>query len=163
FLYPSSGLDTASQWLAQRCDIKYGRAVARIDPNSRSIELSGGRTYPYETVVATAPLNRTVEMAGLSGQAGAPLAFPPRVGLTLGVTLPDTPLARNGYHWLYIPDSRTGFHRIGYYSNVDSLFLPEEHRNSPGRGSLYVETAFRGGEHPSAEATQALAAAIIEE
>jgi protoporphyrinogen oxidase len=77
--------------------------------------------------------------------------------------LPDTPLARNGYHWLYIPDSRTGFHRIGYYSNVDPLFLPEGHRNSPGRGSLYVETAFRGGQRPSADASHALVTAIIEE
>ena len=65
--------------------------------------------------------------------------------LNLGATLPDTPLARNGYHWLYIPDSRTGFHRIGYYSNVDPLFLPEAYHDDPGRGSLYVETAFRGG------------------
>jgi len=163
FLYPARGLDTAGQWLAERCDIRYGTAVARIDPKSRSIELSGGRTHPYETVVSTAPLNRTVEIAGLTGRVGPPEPYTSVLVLNLGVTLPDTPLARNGYHWLYIPDSRTGFHRIGYYSNVDPLFLPEEHRKSPGRGSLYVETAFRGGQQPSADATRALVTAIIEE
>ena len=163
FLYPARGLDTVSRWLAVRCDIRYGIAVSRIDPVSRSLELSDGRTHPYETVVATAPLNRTVEMAGLSKRVGPPEPYTSVMVLNLGATLPDTPLARNGYHWLYIPDSRTGFHRIGYYSNVDPLFLPNGCRNSPERGSLYVETAFRGGERPSAEATQALVSAIIEE
>ena len=62
--------------------------------------------------------------------------------LNLGVTLPDTPLARHGYHWLYIPDSTIGFHRIGYYSNVDPMFLPEDRRDK-SHASLYIETAFR--------------------
>src|SRR5262249_14395254 len=83
--------------------------------------------------------------------------------LNLGATLPDTPLARNGYHWLYIPDSRSGFHRIGYYSNVDPLFLPRSQHGDPGRTSIYVETAFRAGQRPSAEATAALVREIIAE
>jgi protoporphyrinogen oxidase len=163
FLYPACGLDAVSRWLAQRCDISYGTAVVRIDPRPRSIELSDGRTHTYEKIVATAPLNHTVEMAGLSGQVGPPDPYTSVLVLNLGATLPDTPLARNGYHWLYIPDSRSGFHRIGYYSNVDPLFLPNGHRRSPGRGSLYVETAFGGGKQPTAQATHALVAAIIEE
>jgi protoporphyrinogen oxidase len=149
--------------LARRCDLQYGKAVPRIDPKTRSIELSDGRTHPYRTVIATAPLNRIVEMAGLSERVGPPEPYTSVLVLNLGATLPDTPLARNGYHWLYIPDSRTGFHRVGYYSNVDPLFLPEGYRNTPGRGSLYVETAFRGGQQPSADARQALVTAIIEE
>lgn len=163
FIYPARGLDTASQWLAERCDIQYGMALARIDPKSRSIELSDGRAHHYETLVATTPLNRTVEMAGLTEKVGPSEPYTSVMVLNLGATLPNTPLAKNGYHWLYIPDSRTGFHRVGYYSNVDPLFLPNGHRSRDGRGSLYVETAFRGGERPSADATRALVAAIIEE
>lgn len=163
FLYPARGLDAVSQWLAQRCGIRYGAAIVRIDPKARSIELSDGRTHPYQTIVATAPLNRTVEMAGLTERVGPPEPYTSVLVLNLGATLPDTPLARIGYHWLYVPDSHTGFHRIGYYSNVDPLFLPEGHRNSPGRGSLYVETAFRDSQQPSADAIQALVTAIIQE
>jgi protoporphyrinogen oxidase len=163
FLYPSRGLDAASRWLAQRCDIQYGAAVVRIDTETQSIELSDGRTHSYETVLTTAPLNRTVEMAGLSGRVGVAEPYTSVLVLNLGATLPHTALARNGYHWLYIPDSHSGFHRVGYYSNVDPLFLPESSRNDPGRGSLYIETAFRGGERPSAEATQVLVNAIVEE
>jgi hypothetical protein len=72
-------------------------------------------------------------------------------------------LARNGYHWLYVPDSRTRFHRIGYYSNVDPLFLPKRYQSDPGRSSLYIETAFPGGRQLSDEATQSLVDDIIEE
>lgn len=163
FLYPACGLDAVSQWLAQRCDIRYGTAVARIDPETRTIETNDGRTHAYKTIVTTAPLNRTVEMAGLSERVGPADPYTSVLVLNLGVTLPDTPLARNGYHWLYIPDSSSGFHRVGYYSNVDPLFLPSGSRGDPGRGSLYIETAFPGGERPSADATRVLVSAIIEE
>jgi len=164
FLYPARGLDAVSHWLAQRCDIKYGIGATRIDAATRSLELSDGRILPYESIVATAPLNRIVEMTGLNEHLGVPDPHTSVLVLNLGATLPDTPLARNGYHWLYIPDSRAGFHRIGYYSNVDPpLFLPKEYHNDPGRGSLYVETAFRGDRRPSEEATQALAGEIVTE
>jgi protoporphyrinogen oxidase len=163
FLYPAKGLDGVSEWLAKRCDIAYGVAVSRIDPGARTIELSDGRTAPYETIVATAPLNRIVEMAGLTGDAGPSDPYTSVLVLNLGVTLPDTPLARHGQHWLYIPDSATGFHRIGYYSNVDPLFLPDRCQRDPGRASLYVETAFRSGQRPSVPATQTLVHEIIAE
>src|SRR5262249_28804430 len=64
FLYPAGGLDGVSRWIADRCDVRYGTGVTRIDTKARSLELSDGRVLPYESVVATAPLNRTVEMAG---------------------------------------------------------------------------------------------------
>lgn len=163
FVYPARGLDSTSRWLAERCDIKYGMVATRIDPETRSFELREGRTLPYDTIVATAPLNRIVEMTGSGERVGPPDPYTSVLVLNLGVTLPDTPLARNGYHWLYVPDSRSGFHRIGYYSNVDPLFLPKGYRSEPDRGSLYVETAFRGGQRPSPEAMHALITDIIEE
>ena len=163
FLYPAGGLDKASQWLAQRCDIEYGVTATRIDREARAIELGDGRSLPYDIVIATAPLNRIVEMIGLGERLGSPDPHTSVLVLNLGATLPDTQLARSGYHWLYIPDSRSGFHRIGYYSNVDPLFLPKGHQSDPGRGSLYVETAFRGDQSPSAEAMQVLVKEITGE
>src|SRR5215831_17059171 len=95
----------------------------------------------------------SVEMAGLGARVGPPDPYTSVLVLNLGATRPDTPLARNGYHWLYVPDSRSGFHRIGYYSNVDTLFLPDGQHDNPNRTSIYVETAFQGGRRPSSEAT----------
>jgi protoporphyrinogen oxidase len=163
FLYPTRGLDRVSRWLSKHCDIEYGTAAIRIDPKARSFELSDRRTLPYDTIVATAPLNRIVEMTGLDDRVGPADPYTSVLVLNLGVTLPDTPLARNGYHWLYVPDSRSGFHRIGYYSNVDPLFLPTAYQDDPSRGALYVETAFPGGHCPPPAARRALIERIVDE
>jgi protoporphyrinogen oxidase len=69
----------------------------------------------------------------------------------MGVELAESKISKHGFHWLYVPDSLSGFHRIGYYSNVDPIFLPERLRNPEKYGSLYIEFAFRGGEKPFGE------------
>jgi protoporphyrinogen oxidase len=147
FLYPSDGLDSVCQWLSQRCDIRYGDGVAQIHPETSTprLEMASGKQFWYETVVSTMPLDLTVKMAGLESRVGSPDPHTSVLVINLGVTLPDTPEARHGYHWLYTPDSCSGFHRIGYYSNVDPLFLPKNSRRETNRGSLYVETAFCEG------------------
>lgn len=61
---------------------------------------------------------------------------------------------------MYVPRSKSGFHRIGFYSNVDSSFLP---RDSEDRVSLYVERAFRSGCCPSPDEIEAYSRAVIEE
>ena len=162
FLYPARGLDTVSDWLAGRCDIRFGTDATRIDVKDRSFE-AGGKTVPYDSLVATVPLNRLVEMSGLLERVGPPDPHSSVLVLNVGATLPDTPLARNGQHWLYIPDSRSGFHRIGYYSNVDPLFLPKGRQDDPGLGSLYIEAAFPAGQRPSAETTTCVVDAILGE
>jgi protoporphyrinogen oxidase len=160
FLYPARGLDEVSRWLAGRCAIEYDAEVAHIDTRARSFELADGTGGRYERLIATSPLNRTVELAGLSDGLGPADPHTSVLVINLGVMLPQSRFARHGYHWLYVPDSRTGFHRIGYYSNVDPLFLPEDRRD---RGSLYVEMAFRGGNRPSEADTVALVAATVAE
>jgi len=49
------------------------------------------------------------------------------------------------HHWLYIPESKSGFHRIGFYSNVDKDFLPESLANHENIISFYVEKAYPMG------------------
>jgi protoporphyrinogen oxidase len=163
FAYPVLGLDTVSRWLAQRCAIRYNTEVARIDASGRRLEFGDGRTLPYDEVISTIPLNRLVEMLGLGGLVGSPDPWTSVLVLNLGVTLPNTLLARHGYHWLYVPDSRSGFHRIGYYSNVDALFLPADRRADPGAGALYVETAFPGGRRLTADDTRVAVNEIVTE
>jgi protoporphyrinogen oxidase len=164
FKYPARGLDVTSQWLAKHCQIEYAAEVTRIDPKRRCLVLGSGREIPYDIAVATTPLNRLIDMTeGLGERIGPADPHTSVLVLNLGVTVPDTPLARNGYHWLYVPDSKSGFHRIGYYSNVDSLFLPEGHRNDPSRASIYIETAFRQDQRLSKEGIDRFVDEIIVE
>ena len=66
-------------------------------------------------------------------------------------------------HWIYLPTSAAGFHRVGFYSNVDPSFLPRSSRQERNRVSIYVEKAFRGGCRPSSEETAKYSATTIAE
>tara|TARA_B100001964_G_scaffold104991_1_gene117203 strand:- start:130 stop:651 length:522 start_codon:yes stop_codon:yes gene_type:complete len=69
------------------------------------------------------------------------------IGAERGPGCPDA-------HWLYIPDSKSGFHRLGFYSNVDKSFLPASSRAGQDRVSIYVETAYRHGKPTDIEIEQ---------
>lgn len=147
FLYPDEGLAVLARRLAAQSQVVYGRKVERIDIQPKLLILDDGESIEYESLIVTAPLNRILAMTGLGDPSGAP--YTSVLVFNIGATLPDTPLARHGHHWLYIPDSRTGFYRVGYYSNVSKQFLPRDKRQSQDRASLYIELAFLGGQLPS--------------
>jgi protoporphyrinogen oxidase len=78
------------------------------------------------------------------------------VGATRGPACPDD-------HWVYVPRSRAGFHRVGLYSNVDPAFLPVSARADASRVSLYVERAWPGDSRPDPSEIPRYAAAVTRE
>ena len=66
-------------------------------------------------------------------------------------------------HWLYNPDAKSGFHRVGFYSNVDASFLPQSSQSAGDRVSIYVERAYVGGQKPSTQEIQIYADAVVAE
>jgi protoporphyrinogen oxidase len=142
FLYPAGGLDHLARELQRKTRVEFGREVVSIDPAARRLVLRDGSTSTYERLISTLPLNRMMTLTGLSTKA-APDPSTAVLVLNLGCRRgPRTP----GDHWIYIPKSRSGFHRVGFYSNVDPDFCP---RRDPDRVSVYVEKSFRDGERPS--------------
>ena len=62
-------------------------------------------------------------MIAMSGLAvdGTPEPYTSVLVLNIGaVRGPECPED----HWLYNPDATSGLHRVGFYSNVDTHFLP---------------------------------------
>jgi protoporphyrinogen oxidase len=156
FLYPEPGLGAVASRMAARSRVEYGCRVATVDIRRREVSLSDGRTVPYGRLVSTLPLNR---MLGLTGLGASEEADPStsvlvlNLGAVRGAECPEA-------HWVYVPGSRSGFHRVGFYSNVDPDFLPT---GSSGQVSLYVERAYRDGCRPSQEELAAYTAAAIAE
>ncbi len=66
-------------------------------------------------------------------------------------------------HWIYIPKSKAGFHRVGFYSNVDNSFLPLSSRHESDRVSIYVEKAYSSGMALSEEKIQQTCEDIVNE
>jgi protoporphyrinogen oxidase len=159
FVYPREGLNTLAMRMAEGCDVRYGKRATRIDPASRTVEFADGDSVEYDELVCTLPLNRALEMAGLAVDAPADpysSVLVVNVGATRGPRCPDD-------HWLYYPHSRSGFHRVGFYSAVDRHFLPASARSANDAVSIYVERAYPAGAQPGQAETAAYTQAVVSE
>jgi len=158
FRYPAEGLNVLSRRMAERCDIHYGKEVQGIDIGRKEVHFTDGTVIGYEALLCTLPLNHTLRMAGLSSEAGLPYSSV----LVLNVGgVPGPACPRD--HWLYHPRTNSGFHRVGFYSNVDNAFIPRSARHSSGRVGFYIERAFEGGKRPSEDELTAYARSAVEE
>jgi protoporphyrinogen oxidase len=143
--------------MAHRNTVEYGRRIVGIEPHRKRIMLADGTSRAYDTVLATLPLNR---LTALADQKLESQPDPSTAVLVLnigGIRGPRCPAE----HWLYVPDSLSGFFRVGFYSNVTTDFLPDDKETE--RVSLYVERAFRDGERPSEAAVRAYTTSVVEE
>jgi protoporphyrinogen oxidase len=162
FLYPEAGLDTLARRLADRCagGVHFGSRIVAIDLDARCVLLADGERLGYSRLLSTLPLNQAVAMAGLATEA-APDPYTSvlvlNVGAIRGHRCPDD-------HWLYVPRSQAGFHRVGFYSNVDRSFLPQQSGDAADRVSIYIERAFVGGQPaPGPAEIAAYADAVVTE
>lgn len=159
FVYPEEGLNTLAQRIAARCDVRYGKRVVKIDAQEKVVYFEDGSSEGYDELISTLPLNRMMEMTGLEVDDRpdpATSVLVVNIGAAKGPRCPND-------HWLYIPKSVAGFHRVGFYSNVDPSFLPASSREQGDRVSIYVEKAYREGEKPDQENVEILGREIVKE
>ncbi len=159
FAYPTDGLNTLSQGMASRCDIRYGKRAVRIDPKKKAVFFADDSAQRYDCLLCTLPLTKTMEMAGLKVDA-RPDPYTSVLVLNIGASKgPACP----AHHWLYNPDTKNGFHRVGFYSNVDRSFLPRSRREQASAVSIYIERAFKGRTRPSDPEVDAYSRAVVDE
>lgn len=158
YLYPKGGLNALARGLAENCDVRFGERVVKVDILKKTA-ISTQSLNRYECLISTLPLNQMLDLTGLK------VPFEPdpytsvlvlNIGGVRGAKCPDD-------HWIYLPSSQAGFHRVGFYSNVDPSFLPASARASRNRVSIYVERAYPGGRKPSPAEVQTYAQAAVRE
>lgn len=159
FVYPRGGLNQLAERMARQCDVAYGRQVTDVDVETRTLGFADGSKVAYGNLLSTLPLNRMMELTGVRVDA-RPDPFTSvlvvNIGAVRGDRCPDD-------HWLYIPRSLSGFHRVGFYSNVDAEFLPASARGLRDRVSIYVERAYEGGARPDAATIDAYCRDLVGE
>jgi protoporphyrinogen oxidase len=147
FSYPKQGgIQAFSAALAARLDptrVHTRAALDQLDYQRREVVV-GGERMPYAAVVSTLPLPEL-----LRRMPGLPPAIEARASQLRCTTLRYLDLATRtrppaDWHWVYVPEARFPFYRVGIYSNAAASMAP------PGCGSFYVELADRG---PVNEAT----------
>jgi protoporphyrinogen oxidase len=159
FLYPERGLNSLALQLAQQCDIHYDKQVIRVDPRGKEVAFSDGSTINYGSLISTLPLNKMLALADLRPEEETDphtSVLVLNLGATRGTKCPPD-------HWIYLPNTRAGFHRVGFYDNVDPSFLPRSSQGSNERVSIYVERAYLGGQKPTTTEIRAYADAVVRE
>jgi len=159
YLYPEEGLNTLAKRMGERCDLRYGKRVVKIDATGKAVHFADGSSQGYAQLLCTLPLNKAVELSGVKVES-TPDPHSSVLVLNLGaVRGPACPPD----HWLYHQATQSGFHRVGFYSNVDRSFLPKGAREKGDRVSIYVERAYVGGQRPSDAEQQAYGQAVVKE
>jgi protoporphyrinogen oxidase len=137
FYYPRLGIGELSKALARQIKhLTLNEAPRGIDIPRRRVEFES-RSYTYDVLINTAPLPVLLDLVG---------DLPPAVRiardslrcshlwyLDVGLKRPSGVEA----HWIYVPEAKYPFYRVGSYSRFSSALAPT------GQGSLYVELASR--------------------
>lgn len=159
YLYPTGGLDSLTHQISKKCNVNYEKRVIAIDAKKKEIFFSDQSCISYKTIISTLPINRVVEMTGLPANNGSnpfTSVLVLNIGAIKGSRCPDD-------HWIYVPQSRSGFHRVGFYSNVDSSFMIKSSRKLNDRVSIYVEKAYPNGLRPSEAVIRGYMADVVRE
>jgi protoporphyrinogen oxidase len=137
FVYPRLGIGALSSGLARAVpQVELGRAPRTVDWQRRELVFDG-ETVRYDALISSAPLPVLLGLcAGLPGPVAAAAA---RLRCT---HLYYLDVALNGpcnkpLHWVYVPEAKYPFYRVGCYSNFSPAMAP------PGKANLYVELADR--------------------
>jgi protoporphyrinogen oxidase len=131
--------------LAAGCNLQFGKRAVAVDVKNKTISFADGSVTSFQTLISTLPLNQMMAMTGFTGKV-EPYPYSSvlvlNIGAVRGNRCPED-------HWLYIPQSSAGFHRVGFYSNVDPSFLPAANRDTQNKVSIYIEKAYEGGSKPT--------------
>jgi len=128
FGYPWNGLDALVNKLAEKCKIRYNKKVVSIDTKNKAILFEDKDYTCYDKLISTIPLSHLLEMIGADHSLPHTSTTVFNIGASKGENFPK-------HHWLYFPYSKSGFYRVGFYSNVDPMFAPND------MCSIYVESS----------------------
>jgi len=137
FYYPKGGIEELPKALTAGLSrpVETGVEVVELDPAGRLAVLSSGEEVRYERMISSLPLRellrRCRRLPDELKEARELDCLSVRCR-NLGLSGPAT----TDQHWIYLPEERFGFHRVGVYSNI--------HPIGPDRVSLYLESTFRG-------------------
>lgn len=137
FLYPRLGMGELSRAMAERASpIELGVSAESIDWRARRIRAMGD-DVPYGSIISSIPLPDLIDriVDPPDEVRAARLLLRATALQYLDVAL-NTPCEKP-WHWVYVPEKRFSFYRVGCYTNFSSALAPA------GKASLYVELSNR--------------------
>jgi len=138
FVYPRLGIGELPKAMAKELpEIELGRAPERIDYRGRRLHFADGDSVRYDVLLSTAPLPTLIRLLEAAPDevvdAASKLRCNPLYYLDVALRVP----VGKPYHWIYVPEAKYPYYRVGCYSHFSAAMAPE------GCSNLYVELADR--------------------
>lgn len=131
FLYPKDGADTFIKILESKLDkerILLNEYVTEININEKYVVTSTGQRINFEYLINTMPLNNLLPFIG-EDELADKLSYNKVLAFNLGFNK-KSKLVKE--HWIYIPDKKCNYYRIGFYDNI----------LSQNKLSMYIEIGY---------------------
>ncbi|MCK4265038.1 FAD-dependent oxidoreductase [Candidatus Babeliales bacterium] len=137
FYYPkSNGIQTLPNLLLRQLQNKVltNHKVSSIDLKNKIVFFENGHQESYNILVSTLPLNVFLKMSKEKSStnlksATNKLVCNSLINFNLGFNVGDLTTK----HWIYVPESKYAFYRIGFWHNFSENMAPK------GHSSLYGE------------------------
>ena len=140
FRYPKQGgIEGLTRALVAELDparITLGVRPEAIDPASRTLKL-GGEQLRYHALITSIPLPHLIALLESPPAEVVEAATRLRASAVRYLNVATRVPATAGYHWVYVPEERYPFYRVGVFSKAMPSMAPM------GGSSLYVELASR--------------------
>lgn len=130
FVYPKHG---AMQYVDSMCShvnkgaIRLSEAIVAISPKDHFVTLQSGEQVKYDRLISTIPFTKLLE---LIGEPKNPVLSWNQV-LVFNIGFDKQGLDTKN-HWIYFPENKYCFYRVGFYSNILGT----------DKCSLYIELGF---------------------
>jgi len=139
FVYPREGgieaLPAAMAARLARAKVRAGVRPVRIDAGRKTMTLSDGAELIYDTLVTSIPLPELLAVVSDLPQPVDEARGWLRCTSLRYVNLGLRKRVLGGIHWLYVPETKYPFYRIGCSSNAVPSLAPA------GKSACYVETS----------------------
>ena len=138
FIYPKRGIGELTTALGRDLtgELSLRHAPVAIDWRRKKLRFADGEV-PYRQLISTAPLdvllNLLVDAPAETKANGTKLVCNPLLYLDVALERP----CGVDMHWVYVPEERYPFYRVGCYSAFSAEMAPA------GKSNLYVELASR--------------------
>lgn len=147
FYYPkNNGCQALIDGLVKKCgtNIELNSKSSAIDVKNKTVTTADGKKYKYDNLISTQPLTELVGQIKNAPenitQAAKKLKCSSVRCVNIGVrSKRGIPKALKNRHWVYLPDKKIPFYRIGIYSNVNAVSAPDKSY------SFYVEFSSNNG------------------
>ena len=142
FFYPKKGgiqhlINSLAQ--ATKATPNLNAKVVEIDVKNKTITFENGQVTTFNTIISTMPLNELLKMIkGSSHRHYQDAAEKLLCNSVINFNLGFKKQSLSDKHWIYYPETKYPFYRLGFWHNINPLSVKKNHT------AIYGEVSYLG-------------------